>query len=448
MNFDFSKKARLGSGAYGTVYETIIGEKKIAVKRIRTNRKYAWNEQNAIRELIAAFSIPPHSNILPIFGSYCENGNAFFIFPKLVCNVYQKLKNESPTADMILKWSFQLISGVSHMHENGFFHRDIKMENLLLNEDNDLLIGDFGMTRCFTDKNTKLSGRVCSSWTRPPELKFEKYHKYDDRFDSWSVGCVLIAMAAGKYVFRSNEKKSTLSSILEIMGGSKLFPEFPVKTEVIQIDTLRSFCKKELPTYFFSVVVKLLQTDPNKRSRVRDVKTIFPHTQNPLKVYEALSFEHENYITSKNEIKIHYESKSKKNIGDWIWRICKKFHLSEITALHSLLCFLRCTNHTILFASASCSLISRINESICVSTQIWSKSIGCKVKNLESSEIQILKDLGGKLILNISTLSIPCMFLLLCTTDLTLEKINLIANENFLNNEFWKNGHLEFPHIK
>ena len=438
MSFNFTKKNRLGSGAYGTVYEIEFENKTFALKRIRTNRKYPWNEQNAIRELVTAFSLNNHPNVLQFHASYIENSNVFFIFPKMTCNVYQKLKQARPSCELILKWSSQLISGVAHMHDNGFFHRDIKMENLLLDEHDNLVIGDFGMSKCFSSLTTKMSGRVCSSWTRPPEIKNDKNLYYDDRFDSWSVGCVMIAMAAGRYIFRSTEEQTTLESIVKILGENG--------EDIIQ--TLRSFCHKDLPDYFFIFLLKFLQIDPEKRETVRNVSKLWPSFHHEEKEINSCNFNIETMILKKNETIFYYKNSDKKQIGDWIWKVCKKFKLSETTALHSLLCFLRCKNQNILFAAASCSLISRVNESISFSTQIWAKTIGCKVKNLESSELFILKDLGAKLILNIANISVPCVFLLLCCSDLELDQIQKISTEDFTLNDAWKSGHAQLPHIK
>jgi serine/threonine protein kinase len=440
MSFNFTKKNRLGSGAYGTVYEIEFENKIFALKRIRTNRKYPWNEQNAIRELVTAFSLPYHPNILQFHASFVENSNVFFIFPKLTCNVYQKIKHTRPSIDLILKWSYQLLSGIGHMHEHGFFHRDIKMENLLLNEDDNLVIGDFGMSKCFSSLTSKMSGRVCSSWTRPPEIKNNQNNYYDDRFDSWSVGCVMIAIAAGKYIFRSSEKQTTLESIIEILGQNQ--------SEENQLKTLRSFCHKDLPDYFFTYVLQFLQIDPIKRQTIRNILKLWPYYQNVDCKKELCNFNLEYMIEEKKDVIFYYQNTNKKHIGDWIWKVCKKFQLSETTALQSFLCFLRCKNQNILFAAASCSLISRVNESSSFSSQIWAKTIGCKLKNLESSESIILKDLGAKLILNMTNVSIPCVFLLLCCTDYELEKIKKIATEDFTIHDAWKSGHADLPHIK
>ena len=76
----------------------------------------------------------------------------------------------------ILLWTYQLIDAVNHMHLNGYAHRDIKLENILLDDNNNIVVCDLGMCRQLSSSHidNNLSSHVCTLWTKAPEL-LKKY---------------------------------------------------------------------------------------------------------------------------------------------------------------------------------------------------------------------------------------------------------------------------------
>lgn len=92
----------------------------------------------------------------------------------------------------------QLLFGLDHCHSHGVLHRDIKGSNLLIDNNGNLKIGDFGLATFFhSHQKQPLTSRVVTLWYRPPELLLGSTN-YGIAVDLWSTGCILAELFAGK----------------------------------------------------------------------------------------------------------------------------------------------------------------------------------------------------------------------------------------------------------
>lgn len=92
----------------------------------------------------------------------------------------------------------QLLCGLEHCHNHGVLHRDIKGANLLINNNGNLKIADFGLATFFqSHQKQPLTSRVVTLWYRPPELLLGSTN-YGPSIDLWSSGCILAELFAGK----------------------------------------------------------------------------------------------------------------------------------------------------------------------------------------------------------------------------------------------------------
>jgi len=65
---------------------------------------------------------------------------------------------------------FQLTSGLDHMHKHQVFHRDLKPQNILIDEDEKLLVADLGLAREFEFNLRTMSKEIGTLWYRPIEV--------------------------------------------------------------------------------------------------------------------------------------------------------------------------------------------------------------------------------------------------------------------------------------
>ena len=106
-------------------------------------------------------------------------------------------------------------------------HRDLKPSNILINENCDLKICDFGLARI---QDPQMTGYVSTRYYRAPEIMLT-WQKYDVEVDIWSAGCIFAEMLDGKPLFPGKDHVNQFSIITELLGT----PPDDV------IETIRSF---------------------------------------------------------------------------------------------------------------------------------------------------------------------------------------------------------------
>jgi serine/threonine protein kinase len=108
----------------------------------------------------------------------------------------------------------QLVGAVSYVHNKSCVHRDLKLENILLDKHGDVKLVDFGFTREYEGKSSYLQtwcGTVC--YSAPEMLKGEKYA--GEKVDVWSLGIILYALLVGELPFDDDDETVTKMKILK-----------------------------------------------------------------------------------------------------------------------------------------------------------------------------------------------------------------------------------------
>lgn len=129
--------------------------------------------------------------------------------------------------------------GLKYVHSAGVVHRDLKPSNILVNENCDLKICDFGLARL---QDPQMTGYVSTRYYRAPEIMLT-WQKYDVEVDIWSAGCIFAEMLDGKPLFPGKDHVNQFSIITELLGtppddvintiaSENVYPliSFPVKT--------------------------------------------------------------------------------------------------------------------------------------------------------------------------------------------------------------------------
>ena len=107
----------------------------------------------------------------------------------------------------------QLVGAVTYVHKHYCTHRDLKLENILLDKHENVKLVDFGFTREYEGKASYLQtycGTVC--YAAPEMLKGEKYA--GEKVDVWSLGVILYALLAGELPFDEDDDNTTKTLIL------------------------------------------------------------------------------------------------------------------------------------------------------------------------------------------------------------------------------------------
>ncbi|KAJ6339630.1 hypothetical protein OIU77_007553 [Salix suchowensis] len=111
----------------------------------------------------------------------------------------------------------QLLEGVKYLHDNWVLHRDLKTSNLLLNNQGELKVCDFGMSRQYGSPLKPYTSLVVTLWYRAPELLLGA-KQYSTAVDMWSVGCIMAEMLTKKPLFTGKGEIDHLDKIFKTLG--------------------------------------------------------------------------------------------------------------------------------------------------------------------------------------------------------------------------------------
>lgn len=168
----------------------------------------------------------------------------------------------------------QLLEGLWYCHRNNFLHRDLKCSNILVNNDGQVKLADFGLARLYSSKDQErpYTNNVITLWYRPPELLLGE-ERYGKPVDIWSCGCILGELFTREAMFRGNTELAQLDKIFNICGTPNLgnWPdvrELPGHSTYRPKKTYPRRLRNEysrLPTKALDLLDNMLFLDPKKR---------------------------------------------------------------------------------------------------------------------------------------------------------------------------------------
>lgn len=150
-------------------------------------------------------------------------------------------------------------------------HRDLKPSNILVNENCDLKICDFGLARI---QDPQMTGYVSTRYYRAPEIMLT-WQKYDVEVDIWSAGCIFAEMLEGKPLFPGKDHVNQFSIITELLGTP---PDDVINT--IASENVRNFAGCVLPACG-PLMFGLVAANPSQT--LRFVKSLPKRERQPLK---------------------------------------------------------------------------------------------------------------------------------------------------------------------
>lgn len=196
----------LGQGAMATVYlaRDLKQNREVAVKVIRDDVSFALGPERFRREIELVTHLS-HPHILPIYDSGEVNGELFYVMPYVQGeSLRTKLNRERQLSiDDALRITCEVASALDHSHRHGIIHRDVKPENILL-EDGQALLADFGIARAASASGAEKLTATGVSLGTPQYMSPEQGMadpNVDNRSDIYALGCVLYEMLAGQPPF-------------------------------------------------------------------------------------------------------------------------------------------------------------------------------------------------------------------------------------------------------
>ncbi|WMV32021.1 hypothetical protein MTR67_025406 [Solanum verrucosum] len=198
----------LGQGTFAKVYyaRNIKTGQSVAIKVIDKEKVLRVGLMNQIKREISVMKLVRHPNIVHLYEVMATKTKIYFIME--YCKggeLFNKVLKGRLKEDAARKYFQQLINAVDFCHSRGVYHRDLKPENLLLDDDENLKISDFGLSALVESKHQ--DGLLHTTCGTPAYVAPEVINRrgYDGtKADIWSCGVVLYVLLAGYLPFQDS----------------------------------------------------------------------------------------------------------------------------------------------------------------------------------------------------------------------------------------------------
>ncbi|CAH3138825.1 unnamed protein product, partial [Pocillopora meandrina] len=213
----------LGEGQFATVYKAEDQETHaiVAVKKIKLGQRSEAKDginRTALREIKLLQELR-HPNIIGLLDVFGHKSNISLVFDFMETDLEVIIKDTSIVLSPanVKSYMIMTLQGLEYLHMNWILHRDMKPNNLLIDDKGVLKIGDFGLARSFGSPTKVYTHQVVTRWYRPPELLFGA-RIYGTGVDIWAVGCILAELLLRVPFLPGSSDLDQLSRIFETLG--------------------------------------------------------------------------------------------------------------------------------------------------------------------------------------------------------------------------------------
>ncbi|KAF2137487.1 uncharacterized protein K452DRAFT_329203 [Aplosporella prunicola CBS 121167] len=271
----FQQLEKLGEGTYATVFKgrnRQTGE-FVALKEIHLDSEEG-TPSTAIRE-ISLMKELKHENIVSLHDVIHTENKLMLVFEYMDKDLKKYMDSRGDRGQLdpvtIKSFMYQLLRGIAFCHENRVLHRDLKPQNLLINNKGQLKLADFGLARAFGIPVNTFSNEVVTLWYRAPDVLLGS-RTYNTSIDIWSAGCIMAEMYTGRPLFAGTTNEDQLQKIFRLMGtpserswpGISQFPEYKPNFHVYATNDLRIILP-QVDQLGLSLLSSMLQLRPEMR---------------------------------------------------------------------------------------------------------------------------------------------------------------------------------------
>jgi len=215
----YTKLDKLGEGTYATVFKgkSRLTDALVALKEIRLEHEEGA-PCTAIRE-VSLLKDLKHANIVTLHDIVHTDKSLTLVFEYLERDLKQYMDDCGAILAMnnVKLFLYQMLRGLAYCHARRVLHRDLKPQNLLINERGELKLADFGLARAKSVPTKTYSNEVVTLWYRPPDVLLGST-EYSTPIDMWGVGCIFYEMASGRPLFPGSTVEDELHLIFKVLG--------------------------------------------------------------------------------------------------------------------------------------------------------------------------------------------------------------------------------------
>ena len=251
MNF-YKYGRLLGKGAFGKVNLSlhVLTGRLVAIKSI--NKTKLMNEKQRRKIMLETTimkTLSKSNNVVKIFETY-ETKKHYCIVMEYICagDLLSYIKKRGKLAEDVAKFIFkQIVLSLQYIHSHNIVHRDIKLDNILIDLDNNIKICDFGVSKIIKKGESMLEQCGTPAYIAPEILLNQGYEGFG--VDIWSAGVVLYAMLGGTVPFKGNN----INELHDLIIKGEFKPLKDISPEASHL------------------IKNILEVDPKKRISTKDI---------------------------------------------------------------------------------------------------------------------------------------------------------------------------------
>ena len=217
----YKKVKTIGKGSFGYAVlvrnvdepQNLYVMKMIDIQKMSSKQQQeALNEIEVLKKLDNPFIIKYKESfiekkVLCIVMDFADGGDLYNLI-----NEYKKTRAFMPEP-LVRKIFTQLALGLLHVHTNRILHRDLKTQNIFLTKQQNVKLGDFGISRVLQHTYDVAKTAIGTPYYLSPEICQER--SYNHKSDVWSIGCILYEMLSLNHAFDGASMKQLILRILE-----------------------------------------------------------------------------------------------------------------------------------------------------------------------------------------------------------------------------------------
>ncbi|XP_050176453.1 serine/threonine-protein kinase PLK4 isoform X2 [Myiozetetes cayanensis] len=214
---DFKVGNLLGKGSFAGVYRAVSLKTglEVAIKMIDKKAMHKVGMVQRVQNEVKIHCQLKHPSILELY-NYFEDSNYVYLILEMCHNGemsrYIKNRKKPFSEDEARHFLHQIITGMLYLHSHGILHRDLTLSNILLTNNMNVKIADFGLATQLKMPHEKHYTMCGTPNYISPEIATRSPHGLES--DVWSLGCMFYTLLIGKPPFDTDTVKNTLNKVV------------------------------------------------------------------------------------------------------------------------------------------------------------------------------------------------------------------------------------------